>query len=90
MNENLKYVAIFITFLLCVLLLSQIENDIRDYFNFKLGRAALIAVWATVTVFLFQLLNHLLSQRSGAVIYGVTLGLLTLTGLLAKFGAVKW
>lgn len=90
MNETFKHVAIFAVFLLCVLFLSQVEGQIRDFFNFKLGKAALLAVWATAVVVIFQLVNYYLASRSSAVIYGIAAGMLSLLGLLTKLDVVKF
>ena len=90
MNETLKHVAVFAVFLLAVLLLSLAEEPIRDFFGFKMGKAALLAVWATAVVIIFQLINHFIGQRPPAVVYGVAAGLLALTALLVKLGVAKW
>ena len=71
MNETFKHVAVFAIFLLAVLLLSLVEGQVRDFFGFKLGKAALLAVWATAVVIVFQLVNHFIGARPPAVVYGI-------------------
>ncbi|MFH0911205.1 MAG: hypothetical protein V1918_06860 [Planctomycetota bacterium] len=85
MQQTLKHIAIFILFLLAVLLWEGCKGWLQPYFRFAHGQTALLLFWSTGVVILFHVLYHYLGKCSDKVVYVLALAALVAMGILVSY-----
>ncbi|MBN2712450.1 MAG: hypothetical protein JXR97_08490 [Planctomycetes bacterium] len=88
MRETLKNVAVFIVFIVSIILWNSARDFISPNFDFSHGKTVLLCVWSVCVVIIFHLLYHFLGKSSEKIIYLWTLFSLILTGGLVYFDKI--
>ncbi|GEM_PF-3315158 len=90
MHQTLKHIAIFLLFLVTVLLWDRAGGWLeRSFFAFRYGKTMFLFTWATCVVILFHLLYHYLGRCGEKTVYLVALVVLGGLAALVYFGHLR-